>query len=129
MRHATSSRCEQRSLSSMWTSKLLNAMIAYSIARSRIGDAKAVDARKGRHLVQRGGTSIDHVLHAKTTDTQRVGDKRAMAAPGHFFSAHQDTAIRLREVDDPDKRVFEFGRLHVIGVTSERRVAPAGING
>lgn len=62
-------------------------------------------------------------------DRERVRDERTVTAPGYSFGAHDHGFLLARELDEPLERLFEFGRLHIVGVTAKRRIAPAGIRG
>ena len=52
-----------------------------------------------------------------------------MTAPGHCLSTHQDDALVLRQRNDPIETRSEQPCLHVIGIATEARVAPAGVVG
>jgi hypothetical protein len=56
---------------------------------------------------------------ADTAHEERVGDERAVAAPGHGFGAHQGDALLLGQLDDFLDCLCESRRLHVIGVAAK----------
>src|SRR5262249_52243527 len=59
---------------------------------------------------------------------QVIRDKRAMATPPDRFRAHDRGRPGLRSnVEQPLDALLELLRLHVIGVTAERNVAPRSV--
>lgn len=52
-----------------------------------------------------------------------------MTAPGHRLRTHQDDSLVLRQGNDPIETRSEQRRLHVIGIATKARVAPAGVVG
>src|SRR5215212_7754294 len=79
--------------------KRLREEIGAPVALRRIRNRKAVDASKGRELMHRAWPRADDVLDAKTANRQRIGNKRAMTAPRHRFSAHERAAVGFRKLD------------------------------
>lgn len=69
------------------------------------------------------------VFDGVAANGQRIGDKRAMAAPRDGFSAHDGASFRLGEVFETRERGGEFRRLHVVGVAAETGILPAGVYG
>src|ERR1035437_633426 len=65
------------------------------------------------------------VLGADSTNQQGIGDERAMTAPRHRFSAHQDDSVLVRQADQFFEALRKLGRLHVIGIPSKGSIAPA----
>jgi len=64
---------------------------------------------------------------ADPSHSERVGDKRTVAPPGHRFGAHDRGRLLLRQFDQSLQTLLEFRGLHVIGETSKRRVAPTHV--
>ena len=70
----------------------------------------------------------ENVQHFHPARFEVIRDKRAMATPPDCFRAHNSGRPRFRRnVEQALDSFLELLRLHVIGVTAERRVAPRGI--
>ncbi|MET3139271.1 acyl-CoA synthetase (AMP-forming)/AMP-acid ligase II [Undibacterium sp. GrIS 1.2] len=69
----------------------------------------------------------DDLACGDSVHEQGVGDQRAVAAPGYRFGAHQRDAVISGELDDTREVRGEIGRLHVVGITTKRRVALGGV--
>src|SRR5258707_14554423 len=70
----------------------------------------------------------ENVQHLHPARFQVIGDKRAMATPPDCFGAHdRGRACFGSKVEQSLDSFLELLRLHVIGVTAERRVAPRSV--
>ena len=69
----------------------------------------------------------DDFLDPDPSGDQCVSDQRAMAAPRHSLGTHHRETLPLRSFDESLDGCAECGRLHVVGVTPERSVPPAGV--
>ena len=67
------------------------------------------------------------VLGADSTNQQSISDERAMTAPRHRFSAHQDDPVLVRQTNQFFEALRKLGRLHVIGITSKGGISPAHV--
>lgn len=73
------------------------------------------------------------VLDGVAANSERVGDKRTVAAPGNGFGAHNGAAFcfgspaQARKFFETGNTSGEFGRLHVVGETSKAQIIPAPI--
>jgi hypothetical protein len=59
---------------------------------------------------------------------ERVRDKAAVATPRNRLGAHDDRSSISRERNDALNGRFEFGSLHVVGVSAERIVFPRAVD-
>ena len=64
-------------------------------AIGRIGDASAANAREGRELMRIAARGRHDVFDGMAANSERVGDKRAMAAPRDGFGAHDRAEFRV----------------------------------
>src|ERR1022692_960312 len=55
------------------------------------------------------------VLHRNAAHAKRIGDERAVAAPGHRLRTHEARASGEKMLDELVECRGEFGCLHVIG--------------
>lgn len=69
----------------------------------------------------------DDFLDPDPSGDQCVRDQRAMAAPRQRLGTHHRDTLPLRSFGEPLDGCGERGRLHVVRVTPERSVPPAGI--
>ena len=70
----------------------------------------------------------ENVQHFHPARFQVIRDKRAMATPPDCFGAHDRGGAGFRSnVEQALDSFLELLRLHVIGVTAERRVAPRSV--
>lgn len=65
-------------------------------ARGGIRDFLAADAGEGRELVKIAARGSHDVLDDVAADSERVGEKRTVAAPRDGFGAHDGAAFCLR---------------------------------
>ena len=70
----------------------------------------------------------DDVLGWNSSGDQRIGNQRAMAAPGNSFRAHQRDPLFFRKLDEVFQTLPKFWRLHVVGIAAERGVFPTRID-
>src|SRR6266480_5278658 len=71
---------------------------------------------------------IENVNDFNTARFEIIRNERAMTTPPDRFRAHDRGCPRfLREIDKSRDAVATIFRLHVIGVATERFVAPGGI--
>ncbi len=71
----------------------------------------------------------DSGLQVTAENAERIGDQRAMAAPRHRLRAHDRDTFSTACARKRLHRFREGGRLHVIGISAEAFVAPAGVRG
>src|SRR5260370_28271384 len=69
-----------------------------------------------------------NVQHLQALRSQRIGDQRAMTAPGYSFGAHDSYALLLSNRFEFIQPLLEFRRSHVVRETAKRRILPAEIN-
>src|SRR5690606_16802868 len=93
----------------------------------RVGDVGAVDDGEGSHAVWLGGARTHDVRDGDAAHGERVGDERAVAAPGDRLSAHDGDLFTTGEVDQFVERRGKLRRLHVVGKAAERGVAPSSV--
>ncbi len=74
----------------------------------------------------RANTAGD-LAHRDSASDERIRDQRSVAAPRHSLRAHQGDAFVLREFDAAHETAFELGRLHIVGIPTKARVAPARV--
>src|ERR1700731_2767150 len=68
------------------------------------------------------------VLNMHATHEQGVSNQRAMTAPRYCFGAHDRRAFGARQLEQAFDALPEFVASHIVGVTPEGIVAPAGID-
>ena len=74
------------------------------------------------------GRRADDLEDLDTTEKQRVGDQRAVAAPGHGLGAHDGHRVAGGQLQqDLDPGAEGIAR-HVVGVATEAQVPPAGVD-
>lgn len=83
--------------------------------------------RPGGQLVHRASPRPDDILDLDPPHDEGVRDKRSMTTPGHSLGAHQHAALIVCKLRDDLDVGGELRGLHVIGIASERRVAPGSI--
>lgn len=93
----------------------------------RICEARPLHASPRLQLVPLRPRGAENVLDAHASHHQSIRDQRSVAAPGHGLGAHQDRPFSLGAFEEFLKALLEFGREHVVGVTLEGGVFPAGI--
>jgi len=93
----------------------------------------AADAREGREVVRIAARERHNVLDGMSANGERVGEKRAVTAPGNGFGAHDGAAFRFGspawagEFFEAANTRGEVGRLHVVGETAEAQIVPASV--
>src|SRR5690606_37297426 len=85
----------------------------------RVGDVGAVDDGEGSHAVWLGGARTHDVRDGDAAHGERVGDERAVAAPGDRLGAHDGDLFTAGEVDQFVERRGKLRRLHVVGKAAE----------
>jgi hypothetical protein len=93
-----------------------------------IGEAIAFDQCERCHGVRLRFRLAQDVDDRDASSGQRVGDQRSMAAPGHGFSAHDDGWSRGRERYQSFQVLAKLSGLHVVGVATERGIAPGRVD-
>src|SRR6185312_3347289 len=91
----------------------------------RIHDAGSVYLREGSERVATRGGGAGDLLGVDAADQERVGDERAVAAPGNGFGAHDGGAALAGEGDEVVEGLLEFRGLHVVGIAAKAGIAPA----
>src|SRR6185437_1665197 len=79
---------------------------------------------RARRELGRFNLAVENVLDGKARGDQVVGDDPAMAAPPDGFRAHHRGATLARELQQLLEAGAELGRVGVIGVVAETRLAP-----
>jgi hypothetical protein len=94
-----------------------------------VRDSRPVDTREWRECVQLTLRAAHDVFDGDFAGDERVGNQRAMAAPGNRFRAHDGATLPSRELDEFRERRIEFRSLHVIRVSTKAIVPPSRIDG
>ena len=90
----------------------------------------AVDGyEEGREFVFGGGGGGEDVADLPAFQHHGVGDEGAMAAPRDGFGAHDGGGSGACDLGEGGEAFGEVRRGHVVGVTAEGCVAPAGVDG
>ena len=86
------------------------------------------DLFRGRVWMRLSFAKIDDVRHFYAAHFQEIGNQSAMAMPPKRFCAHDRSWSHFRRKIDKTNYAFpKLFRLHVIGVTAKRFVAPGGV--
>lgn len=85
--------------------------------------------QEGRCFVLGGGGGGEDVADLPALEDQGVGDEGAMAAPGDGFGAHDGGGSRAGDLREGVEAFGELRGCHVVGVSAEGGVAPAGVDG
>jgi len=93
----------------------------------RVSDRRAPNLGKRGESVNLAARSAHDVLRANSAHKQGVSDERAMAAPGHRFSAHQGDLTLLSRLDRRFDALRKLLRLHVIRIAAKGGISPASV--
>ena len=92
--------------------------------QSRITQLQLVDAGKWRQFVGLHRVLSHDMQNCHPADSQSIGNQPAMTAPRQALRAHNGAAALCCQLNELFQILFKTIRLHVIGITPERRVAP-----
>ena len=87
----------------------------------------AIDASPRRELMGLAFFGTHNVFNVDAPDLERIGNQRAVTAPGHGLSTHQSDLVAICELNQPLQTPFKLLGLHVVSKTPEGRVTPPGI--
>ncbi len=76
-----------------------------------------------------GCARVLDVLYLHTSHYERVGYQRAMTPPMDCLGAHDCGWLRPGRRNQIFETLIELRRLHVVGVPSERSIAPSRVDG
>jgi len=93
----------------------------------RIGYVGALSMCKARERVRLPACLREYFDDDNPSHNEGIGDEGAVATPRYSFGAHDCGAPDAGHVNQLLKSLGEGGRLHVVRVTTEAFVSPAGV--
>ena len=75
------------------------------------------------------GSSVQNVEDGNSARDNRIGDQRAMTAPGNRFRAHDGGGLEISQRQKVIERLRKLARLHKVGVSAEAGVSPQSVPG
>jgi len=93
----------------------------------RVSDEISPNPPKGNESVNLDALAADNMRCADPAHSERIGNERTVASPGHRFRAHDRGLFLLRQFDQSLQALLEFRRLHIIGEPAKGSVTPAHI--